>query len=91
MFTISFSLFGLCEYKEETLTVISRVGVRVSSANIGWWGRSEYFRRIIMLDRLEDMLIHEGFIGSKTKLAIAVQNEDELMVVFPVNNYPPFC
>lgn len=85
LFIISISLFSLCEYKEETITVIKNIGVRLSSANVGWWGRSEVSERPIMLDHLEDMVIHEGFIGTKVKLAIMVRGEDNLVVAFPVN------
>lgn len=79
------SLFGLCDYKEEKLIVIASTGVMVSSANTGWWGISEHSKRLIMLPEMEDILIHEGYVGSKAKLAISLRGEDELLVVFPVS------
>ncbi|KAL0636460.1 hypothetical protein Q9L58_004609 [Maublancomyces gigas] len=80
---MSLSMFGLCNYKEETLVVIAHSGMGISIANRRWWGRGEDSRRCVMLPQMEDMLIHEGYIGSRVRLAIAVRGEDELLVVFP--------
>lgn len=82
---LGLSLFGLCDYKEETLVVITYAGVGVSTARTGWWGSAEDSRRLVMLPQMEDMLIHEGYVGSKAKLAIAVSGEDDMLVVFPVS------
>lgn len=81
------SLFGLCDYKEEKLIVIASTGVMVSTTNTGWWGVGGHSRRLVMLPEMEDILIHEGYVGSKAKLAISLRGEDELLVVFPVG--PP--
>lgn len=60
-------------------------GVRVSTIRIGWYGyNSTGNSRRISREQIEDILIHEGFIGSKPKLAIAVSEEEEMVVVFPV-------
>lgn len=84
LFMMSLAMFGLCNYKEETLVVIAHSGIGISIANRRWWGRGEDSRRCIMLPQMEDMLIHEGYIGSRARLAIAIRGEDELLVVFPV-------
>lgn len=92
LFMMSLSMFGLCNYKEETLVVIAQSGMGISVANRRWWGRGEDSRRCVMLPQMEDMLIHEGYVGSRVRLAIAVRGEDELLVVFPVRPpaYPAF-
>lgn len=78
------SLFGLYDYKEEKLIVIASTGVMVSTTNTRWWGVGGHSRRLVMLPEMEDILIHEGYVGLKAKLAISLRGEDELLVVFPV-------
>lgn len=72
-------------YMQETLTVYRGRGVRITTTRTGWYGynRTGNSRRISQ-EQIEDILIHEGFIGSKPKLAIAVSEEEEMVVVFPV-------
>lgn len=72
-------------YTQETLTVYRGLGMRVTATRTGWYGynRTGHSRHIAQ-EKIEDMLIHEGFVGSKPKLAIAVSGEEEMVVVFPV-------
>lgn len=72
-------------YTQETLTVYRGLGMRITTVGVGWYGynRTGNSRRIAQ-EQIEDMLIHEGFVGSKPKLAIAVSGEEEMVVVFPV-------
>lgn len=64
--------------------MVAFAGVGVSTANTGWWGAGEDLRRLVMLPQIEDILIHEGYVGSKVRLAIAVSGDEDLLVVFPV-------
>lgn len=76
-------------YLRDTLTVYRGRGVRVTTTRIGWYGyNSTGTSRRISREQIEDILIHEGFIGSKPKLAIAVSEEEEMVVVFPVTFLP---
>lgn len=85
-------LVGLCGiiarnrgYTQETLTVYRGLGMRVTTMRAGWYGYNRTGNsRYISQEQIEDLLIHEGFVGSKPKLAIAVSGEEEMVVVFPV-------
>lgn len=72
-------------YTQETLTVYRGLGMRVTTMRAGWYGYNRTGNsRYISQEQIENLLIHEGFVKSKPKLAIAVSGEEEMVVVFPV-------
>lgn len=89
LITLLVGLFGIIArnrgYTQEALTVYRGLGIRVTTTRTGWYGYNRTgHSRLISQEQIEDMLIHEGFVGSKPKLAIAVMGEEEMVVVFPV-------
>jgi phosphatidylinositol glycan class H protein len=71
-------------YTEESLLVVRGLGVQISTTS---WsgGRSS---RFIPTSRVCDLWIHEGFRGFEVKfyLAVVVEEEEGLVVVFPVGS-----
>lgn len=72
-------------YTEESLLVIRSLGVQISTTSGTWIGGGRK-TRFIPTTKVRDILIHEGFWGFEVKfyLAVVVEDEGELVVVFPV-------
>lgn len=72
---------------EESLLVIRGLGVQTSTSSSMYWSGAT--TRFIPTTRIQDILIHEAFKGFEVRfyLAIIVEGEPEVVVVFPV--YPP--
>ncbi|KAF2634490.1 hypothetical protein P280DRAFT_474600 [Massarina eburnea CBS 473.64] len=78
-------LFLACKrnYKEESLTIISGLGLQTSTTS------SFYLRspstRFISTTAIQDIFIHEAFKGFEVRfyLAVVVEGEREVVVVFP--------
>lgn len=80
-------------YKEESLLVLRGLGVQTSTSSY------LYLRppitRFIPTTSIQDIFIHEAFKGFEVRfyLAIVVQGEEDVVVVFPVRltyaMYPP--
>lgn len=70
-------------YTEESLVVIRDLGVQISTRT-GWWGGRR--SRFIPTSCVGDLWIHEGFRGFEVRfyLAVVVEGEEGLVVVFPV-------
>lgn len=81
IFYVSFFTGG---YTEESLVVIRDLGVQISTTT-GWWGGRR--SRFIPTSRVVDLWIHEGFRGFEVRfyLAVVVEGEEGLVVVFPVS------
>jgi phosphatidylinositol glycan class H protein len=49
--------------------------------------------RFIPTTDVQDMFIHEGFLGFEARfyLAVVVKNEESVVVVFPVSRLHPAC
>lgn len=73
-------------YTEESLVVIRDLGVQISTRT-GWWGGRK--SRFIPTSCVGDLWIHEGFRGFEVRfyLAVVVEGEEGLVVVFPVSLY----
>lgn len=71
-------------YTEESLVVIRDLGVQISTRT-GWWGGRR--SRFIPTSCVGDLWIHEGFRGFEVRfyLAVVVEGEEGLVVVFPVS------
>lgn len=71
-------------YREESLLVIRGLGVQTSSSSPSYlWTSST---RFIPTNAIQDIFIHEAFIGFEVRfyLNIVVEGDDEVVVVFPV-------
>lgn len=69
---------------EESLLVIRDLGVQISTTT--WGGRRS---RFIPTSAVRDLWIHEGFCGFEVRfyLAVVVEGEEGVVVVFPVSSY----
>lgn len=68
---------------EESLLVIRDLGVQISTTT--WGGRRS---RFIPTSAVRDLWIHEGFCGFEVRfyLAVVVEGEEGVVVVFPVSS-----
>lgn len=71
-------------YKEETLLVVRGLGVQTSTSSSSYLLTST--TRFIPTTAIQDIFIHEAFIGFTVRyyLSIVVENEAQVVVVFPV-------
>lgn len=89
------SLLALCStitwlvfrrgYVEESLLVVRGLGVQTSTSSSSYLLTSS--TRFISMTAIQDIFIHEAFIGFQVRyyLSIVVENEDKVVVVFPVS------
>lgn len=72
-------------YTEESLLVIRGLGVQTSTSSPTYLSTSA--TRFIPTNMIQDILIHEAFKGFEVKfyLAIVVEGEEDVVVVFPVS------
>lgn len=70
---------------EESLLVIRGLGVQTSTSSSMYW--SSAATRFIPTTQIQDIVIHEAFKGFEVRfyLAIIVEGESGVVVVFPVN------
>jgi phosphatidylinositol glycan class H protein len=73
---------------EESLLVIRGLGIQTSTTSSTYLSTST--TRFIPTNLIQDIFIHEAFKGFEVKfyLAVVVEGEEEVVVVFPVG--PPF-
>lgn len=71
-------------YTEESLLVIRGLGVQTSTSSATYLSTAA--TRFIPTSMIQDVFIHEAFKGFEVKfyLAIVVEGEDDVVVVFPV-------
>ena len=69
--------------REESLLVIRGLGLQTSTSSASYL--STPTTRFIPTSQIQDILIHEAFIGFSVKfyLAVIVEGEEEAVVVFP--------
>jgi len=73
-------------YMEESLLVIRSLGVQTSTTAGTWVGMGRR-TRFIPTEKVRDVIVNEGFWGMEVRfyLAVVVEGEKELVVVFPVS------
>lgn len=73
-------------YTEESLLVIRGLGVQTSTSSPTYLSTSS--TRFIPTNVIQDIFIHEAFKGFEVKfyLAIVVEGEEDVVVVFPVSS-----
>lgn len=71
-------------YIEESLLVIRGLGVQTSTSSPTYLSTAS--TRFIPTSSIQDIFLHEAFKGFEVKfyLSIVVENEEDLVVVFPV-------
>jgi phosphatidylinositol glycan class H protein len=71
---------------EESLLVIRSLGVQTSTTAGTWVGMGRR-TRFIPTEKVRDVIVNEGFWGMEVRfyLAVVVEGEKELVVVFPVS------
>src|SRR5438876_586033 len=80
---------------EESLLVIRGLGIQTSTTSSTYLSTST--TRFIPTNLIQDIFIHEAFKGFEVKfyLAVVVEGEEEVVVVFPVGapirSSPHFC
>lgn len=84
---ISIMFLYLCVrkgYIEESLLVIRGLGVQTSTSSPTYLSTAS--TRFIPTSSIQDIFLHEAFKGFEVKfyLSIVVENEEDLVVVFPV-------
>ena len=74
---------------EESLLVLRTLGVQTSTTSSTYLSSST--TRFIPTSQIQDIFIHEAFKGFEVRyyLAIVVENEAEVVVVFPVCQSSP--
>ncbi|KAL2366503.1 hypothetical protein RJZ56_000548 [Blastomyces dermatitidis] len=72
-------------YTEESLLVIRGLGVQTSTSSATYLSTAS--TRFIPTTQIQDIVIHEAFKGFEVKfyLAIIVEGESNVVVVFPIN------
>lgn len=75
---------------EESILVIRGLGIQTSTSSSFYFCSSS--TRFIPTTQIQDIIIHEAFKGFEVKfyLAVIVEGESEVGVVFPVS-FSPFC
>ena len=75
---------------EESLLVLRTLGVQTSTSSSTYLSSST--TRFIPTSQIQDIFIHEAFKGFEVRyyLAIVVENEAEVVVVFPVCHSFPY-
>lgn len=73
-----------CHGTEESLLVIRGLGVQTSTSSATYLSKAS--TRFIPTTQIQDIVIHEAFKGFEVKfyLAIIVEGESNVVVVFPV-------
>ncbi|OCK87396.1 uncharacterized protein K441DRAFT_691178 [Cenococcum geophilum 1.58] len=78
-------LWGVCRrgYTEESLLVLRSLGIQTSASSPTYLSTAT--TRFIPATSIQDIFIHEAFKGFEVRfyLAIVVQGEDDVVVVFP--------
>ena len=71
---------------EESLLVLRTLGVQTSTSSSTYLSTST--KRFIPTSQIQDVFIHEAFIGFEVRyyLAIVIEGEPEVVVVFPVRH-----
>ncbi|GLA62130.1 hypothetical protein AtubIFM54640_002672 [Aspergillus tubingensis] len=74
-------------YTEESLLVIRGLGIQTSTSSQTYLSKAS--TRFIPTTQIQDIVIHEAFKGFEVRfyLAVIVEGESEVVVVFPVSNY----
>lgn len=72
-------------YTEESLLVIRGLGIQTSTSSLTYLSKAS--TRFIPTTQIQDIVIHEAFKGFEVRfyLAIIVDGEPEVVVVFPVS------
>ncbi|KAF3289695.1 hypothetical protein TWF970_003460 [Orbilia oligospora] len=70
-------------YTEESLLVLRGLGVQVTTSPSSYFVKAN--TRFIPTSTIQDIFIHEGFVGFEVRfyLAIVIRDESEVVVVFP--------
>ncbi|KAK6343275.1 hypothetical protein TWF730_010871 [Orbilia blumenaviensis] len=70
-------------YTEESLLVLRGLGVQVTTLSSSYFVKAN--TRFIPTSTIQDIFIHEGFVGFEVRfyLAIVIEDESEVVVVFP--------
>ncbi|GCB18270.1 phosphatidylinositol N-acetylglucosaminyltransferase subunit gpi15 [Aspergillus awamori] len=74
-------------YTEESLLVIRGLGIQTSTSSQTYLSKAS--TRFIPTTQIQDIVIHEAFKGFEVRfyLAVIVEGESEVVVVFPVSTY----
>lgn len=85
LFDLYYSRTSANVVAEESLLVIRGLGVQTSTSSSMYW--SSAATRFIPTTQIQDIVIHEAFKGFEVRfyLAIIVEGESGVVVVFPVN------
>lgn len=80
-------LTALCSKTEESLLVIRGLGIQTSTSSQTYLSKAS--TRFIPTTQIQDIVIHEAFKGFEVRfyLAVIVEGESEVVVVFPVSTY----
>ncbi|GKZ29896.1 hypothetical protein AbraIFM66950_006957 [Aspergillus brasiliensis] len=72
---------------EESLLVIRGLGIQTSTSSQTYLSKAS--TRFIPTSQIQDIVIHEAFKGFEVRfyLAVIVEGESEVVVVFPVSAY----
>ena len=72
--------------QEESILILRNLGVQTSTSSSTYLGAAT--TRFIPTSKIQDVFIHEAFIGFEVRyyLAIVVEGESEVIVVFPVRS-----
>ncbi|KAF3918730.1 hypothetical protein AA313_de0209567 [Arthrobotrys entomopaga] len=70
-------------YTEESLLVLRGLGVQVTTSSSSYFVKAN--TRFIPTSTIQDIFIHEGFVGFEVRfyMAIVVRDESQVVVVFP--------
>jgi phosphatidylinositol glycan class H protein len=84
-----YQAWSLIIFAEESLLVIRGLGVQTSTSSSMYW--SSAATRFIPTTQIQDIVIHEAFKGFEVRfyLAIIVEGERDVVVVFPVGPKHP--
>lgn len=84
---IDLILTALCSKTEESLLVIRGLGIQTSTSSQTYLSKAS--TRFIPTTQIQDIVIHEAFKGFEVRfyLAVIVEGESEVVVVFPVSTY----
>ncbi|KAK6346907.1 hypothetical protein TWF696_007008 [Orbilia brochopaga] len=88
---LSLALLGSCGvwiaslrgYTEESLLILRGLGVQATTSSSSYFVKAS--TRFIPTSTIQDIFIHEGFVGFEVRfyLAVVIHDENEVVVVFP--------
>jgi len=79
----------ILDLTEESLLVLRGLGIQTSTSSTTYLSTST--TRFIPTNQIQDIFIHEAFKGFEVRfyLAVVVEGEGEVVVVFPVSGMDP--